>query len=501
MDDTTALAYLRTGLAKIELNRPLWDRRERYYRGQQDLPYAPPGVNAEYMSLRSMSLANWLGLAMDAPIQRLRVDGFRTGRDGAADMVAWRDCWQANRMDARQRIPFTQMFVHGRGIVSVWPNTLNRSQPIIRPESSRRVHVEPDPFDPFTALYAVKTFHVEAPPASSLIVPASAQQTGTDVAYVYDATSWAKFEKPRALAETAVFGRGTWERVDGGGHQLGEVPFVTFDNRQDADGLPQSGIESLMPAQDAINTIRFLTLLAMQFSGYRQRVFTGYDPVVRDSSGNVVYLTDTNGTVLLDEQGQKRPMLNSPGRIGVDRALVFPGTDTKVFDMPESNLSNYIEVLGEFLTQLFAVGQVPPQYLLSRMANLSGDALTGAESTLASLVADLQRWTGESLELVMRLANRARGTNEADVASEVIWADAEARSFSQTIDAIVKLVSVEFPREAAFEMIPGATPEKVARWLRQRDSELNDALASQILRTVDRDLNAAAAGSPAELGF
>jgi hypothetical protein len=136
---------------------------------------------------------------------------------------------------------------------------------------------------------------------------------------------------------------------------------------------------------------------------------------------------------------------------------VFPGAETKVFDLAESNLDNYITVLGEFLTQFFAVGQIPPQYLLSRMANLSGDALAGAESTLASLVGDLQQWTGESLESVMRMANRARGETAEDVSSEVIWADGEARSFAQTVDAITKLISVEFPHEAAFEMIPGAT--------------------------------------------
>jgi hypothetical protein len=76
-------------------------------------------------------------------------------------------------------------------------------------------------------------------------------------------------------------------------------------------------------------------------------------------------------------QGLPVPVCRSPGRIGVDRALVFPGADTKVFDLPESNLANYIAVLGEFLSDLFAIGQVPPQYLLNRMANLSGDALAG----------------------------------------------------------------------------------------------------------------------------
>jgi len=187
-----------------------------------------------------------------------------------------------------------------------------------------------------------------------------------------------------------------------------------------------------------------------------------------------VWRKNADGSVMTDAQGQPIPVLASPGRIGVDRALVFPGKDTKVFDLPESNLSNYISVLGEFLSQFFATGQVPPQYLLTRMANLSGDALAGAESTLQALVKDLQTAAGESHEHVMRLANKARGETAQDLASEVIWGDAEARSFAQTVDAIVKLISTGFPRRSAFEMIPGATLTKVDDWMQQIAVEQTD---------------------------
>lgn len=486
MDEPTARDYLARGLYEITKKNPDWTRRENYYRGRQDLPFAPEGVNAEYLSLREMSVANWLSLAMDAPVQRCRADGFRTGRDKEADLTAWNEVWQPNKLDARQRIPYTQMVVHGRGLMSVWPNTKDRKSPIIRPENGARVHLEMDPEDPFTVKWTVKTFTIAAPPSSVLWVPpANDQRVPTEVAYVYDDESWARFEKPglSGVEGGAALIAGNWELKDAGANPLGEAPFVPFDNRVDADGVPQSGIEPLMPAQDAINTIRFNTLLAMQFSAFRQRVFVGYDPVQRDGQNNIMHRMQADGTTpVLDGNGQKVPIINSPGRIGVDRALVFPGGDTKVFDLAESNLSNYSEVLGEFLTQLFAVGQIPPQYLLSRMANLSGDALAGAESTLASLVSDLQRWMGESLEQVMRLANRARGEQEADLASEVIWADAEARSFAQIIDAITKLISVNFPREAAFELIPGATPQKVKRWMDMSASEAMDPLMQQILK-------------------
>lgn len=484
MDEQTARARLAKGLYEINQKSPEWDRREDYYRGTQDLPFAPEGVNQEYLELREQAAANWLGLAMDTPIQRLRAEGFRTGRNEDADQTAWDEVWQPNKLDARQRIPYTQMMVHGRGLMSVWHNAADASRPLIAVESSRRVHLEPNPENPFETKWVVKAFTIEEPSSVLVLVPPEARMRTISVAVVYDDKDWVRFEKRGGVGAEATDGltMGGWELAEGksGTHNLG-VPFVPFDLNVDADGVPHSAIEPLMPAQDAITTIRFNTLLAMQFSAFRQRVFTGYDPVVKDDKGNVIWRKDANGDLVMDDNGQPIPVVASPGRIGVDRALVFPGEATKVFDLDESNLANYIQVLGEFLTQFFAIAQIPPQYLLSRMANLSGDALTGAESTLASLVSDLQTNVGESLESVMRLANRARGEDFDDVASYVIWAEAEARSFGATVDAITKLISVGLPTQAGLEMVPGATPQKVKRWMDLRDAEALDPVTQQIV--------------------
>ena len=81
-------------------------------------------------------------------MQRCRADGFRTGRDKDADLTTWNEIWQPNKLDSRQRIVYSQMLVHGRGLMSVWPNAANKRSPIIRVESSKRVHLEPDPEDP-----------------------------------------------------------------------------------------------------------------------------------------------------------------------------------------------------------------------------------------------------------------------------------------------------------------------------------------------------------------
>jgi hypothetical protein len=484
VDEQTARDRLETGLGHLTDAEPDFLKRERYYDGDQDLPYAPPGVNAEYLALREMSIANWIALASNAPVQRVRPNGFRISRDADADQGTWDEVWDANNLDALWPIVATQMMNHSRGVMSVWRNPRDSRTPLVRPENVQRVWLEPSIEDPFSPDWAVKSTSTVVYDTSSG-VPTKRTR---DIAWVYDTAGlWVRYERPHV---------GSWQIVSAGNSGLGALPFVAFDNNLDADGKPRpSIIDQLIPAQDAINTIRFNTLLAMQFSAYRQRVFTGFDPVMKDDDGNVIWQRDADGNILLDAQGQPMPVVVNMGRASVDRALVFPGADTKVFDLPESNLSNYIAALSAFLTDFFGRGQIPPQYLLDKMANLSGDALTGAESTLSSLIADLKRWSGGSLKQVMRLASRARGEDLPAIGGEVNWADDEARSFAQIVDGIQKLISVGYPREAAFEMLPNMTPHKLRRVMDLVGAEAGDAsLDNLAAKLIAGTPNANAAG-------
>lgn len=467
MDKAVALDRLLRGHQELSNRAKTVKRREEYVRGVQDLPFAPEGINEEYEDLREQSPANFLGIAMGAPVQRMRADSIRTNLGEAADTAIWNGMWQSNKMDTRQSLPYLSMMIHGRGIVSCWPNKLDKSQPIVRPEAYGLVHVEMDPDDPFTPLWAVKIYEVQelSRTSSTLVLPSTVTGTKT-VGIVYDADSMMRFEKG------GVTGTGSWEVVTEGTHPMKRVPFALYDYKPDATGKPWSALDVLMPQQDAINTIRFNTLLAMQFSAFRQRIVTGFDPRATDKDGNFLYKLGEDGKPVLDANGNAIPILNTPGRAGVDRMLAFPGGETKVFDLPESNLANYIAVYDKFLTTFFSNAQIPPQYLLSQMANLSGDALAGAESTLASLVAELQLAAGEGNEDLASMAWYAMGNTDTFLnTSETQWADAEARSFNQIADAITKLISVDFPHRAAFEMLPGATKTKVDRWMDEMEDE------------------------------
>lgn len=473
--------FLMIGVSALAAAEKDFDRRKDNYEGRQNLPYAPEGVSDEYKELQRQSIANWLATAMNAPVQRMEAESI-TGPDGEPDKDAW-NVFVGADLETRQKIIFRSMMVQKRGVVSV-SKTGTPDQARVSIESGRRVYLHQDPEDPFSHQFAVKTWTENERPPSGLWVPNSAMvHTGVkQVAVVYDHTECVRFEKP---GSTAV---GGWNEVRRVPHGLGDIPFVEFGSNLDEDGVPHSAIDQLIPMQDAINTIRFNTLLAMQFSAYRQRVATGYDPVLRDASGEVIYLKDAQGNPIIGPDGQPVPALRQAGRVSVDRLLVFPGKDTKVFDLQESNLQNYVTVYTRFLTDLFSKAQVPPQYALDKMSNLSGDALAGADHTLTSLVADLKREANSGMRKVLRLTDVARGREPKN--RTIAWADTEPKSFAQIVDGVTKLIGSNFPMRDAFDMLPGATPAKVNSWMEHYEQEQADKFSAKMLEQFTSDLDA-----------
>jgi hypothetical protein len=84
----------------------------------------------------------------------------------------------------------------------------------------------------------------------------------------------------------------------------------------------------------------------------------------------------------------------------------------------------------------------------------------------------------------MRLANRARGDDNEDVASYVIWAEAEAGRSAPPWTPSPSSSRSDFPTRAALEMVPGATQQKVKRWMELRESEALDPVTQAIVNGV-----------------
>ncbi|MFY9190187.1 MAG: phage portal protein [Lawsonella sp.] len=448
--------FLVHGVQRIDAKQSRFRLRQDAYEGRHPLPFAPDGVNREYEALRRMSPVPLIRLAVRTSCQRLRAGGLRADLGDEFARGLW-SVWEANNMGARQRIPYVDGLVHDCGIISVWPNSKDRGRPFIRPESPAQVHIEQDPADPFSSLYAVKTF-VE-------------RVEGEDVhaAYVYTPDLIVKYTRGAKHSSNWVH---KWESVN----PLGAVPFVVFSPEIDAAGSGVSLVDALLPMQRAIDTMRFNLLLAAQFAAYRQRVFTGFDPHLTDEDGNPLYKRDEAGELVLDSAGVPIPVL-ADLRAGVDRALTFTDTDTKVYDLDESDLKNYVTAIDMLVSQFASIAQVPPQYLVGDFKNVSGDLMVATEATLRALVTDLQMGYGESIKDVMRLAHVARGGDLSDVDGLVVdWLDADPKSISQIASAAAQMIPNGAPLRMFLEQWPNATPQMVDRWISESDNAVSRAL-------------------------
>ena len=462
---------LQSGIEALNAGATLRDEWWRYFAGDHDLPFAPEGVNEEYLALREIAILPLIGLAVATPVQRLRIKGMLTTNQSSAEIH--RRIWQTNKMDAGQRKPYLDAFVYGEGYISVWPDRNEPSTPIVRAEDPNLVWVERDTRDAQKPLWAIKrwTERLRDPSEPSGMIQ-------RDVGVVYTDTEVHRFHRGtrtvRGIRSVGPFGQSlapqgsAWELAPGFpvANPLRQVPFVPFVTEEGSDGRGASRVARLIGMQRSIDTMRFNLLLAAQFAAFRQRVAVGYDPIVRDSDGNIIYQTDTLDQPVLDPiTGQPIPLVHPGGRVGVDRLLVFPGADTNVFDLAESNLQNYVYSLEMLVATFSSVAQVPPQYFMGKLdGNLSGELMTATEVTLQSLIKDCQTQFGESMEGVAQLVGAAIGDEDPiDPESEVIWDETAPANLSEIGDFASKMVPLGYPMREVVQTIPGVSQARAAR--------------------------------------
>lgn len=415
--------------AALSQQRADYNGYEVYYRHGGGDPYMPAGARAEYRRLVDEAAANWCELVIDVVAERLVVEGFRTAgsTDNIAELWQW---WQANKLDGRQSALYTDALVGGVSYVGVWP-TDGDTAPKVTVETPRAVYVEHDPADPTVTVEAVK------------VGPDQTWRYTDELVEVYEAAhDGGKLKKASEFA-----------------NPLGAVPFVAFKTKPNGAGVPTSDLESAKPIQDRITTTTFDRLIAQKYAAFRQRWVTGM-AIPTDDEGNAV----------------------EPFQAAVDRLWMSEDPDTSFGEFQESNLAGYIAAVDQDIQTLASTTRTPPHYLLGKIVNLSADALKAAETGLTSKVRRRQVEYGEAWEQVVNLAAVAAGRPElVDDGLETIWANTEAQSEAQVVDAALKLDALGVPREAIWERI-GASPQQIDAWRRQR---MREALRSAVSAPID----------------
>jgi hypothetical protein len=421
----------------------------RYLAGDHDKPYMPKGAKKEYEHLAERSITNWTPLISDTYAKGLFVDGYRPAK--ASDNAGPWQYWQDNGLDARQSIAHRGALDYGTSYSLILPGTVqSRRSPFWRPLS------------PLTSAAWYRDDDDEFPEVA--LRRRGTTMDGTRLIELFDSKSVYTFALPKD-GDTWIL-----SRVDD--HGLGVTPFVRFRDRLDSEST--GIIRPLITIQDRVNEIVFSILIALQYAAFRQRWATGL-AIPEDDDGNPV----------------------EPFQSAVDRLWVAEDPGARFGDFAQTEVSGHLGVYESSVRTMAAVAQVSPNILTGDLVNLSADALAQMEASTQRKISEYETLFGESWESGFRLAALAAGDRVAanDLSAQVRWRDTEARSLSQTVDALGKIAQMlSVPVEALWERIPGVTDQDVEHWKTLREStDVLGALAADIQRQTE---TAAPAGAP-----
>jgi hypothetical protein len=412
----------KTLMPKFVAERDRLNRIDRWYRWEHDQPHRPRQATQEYRELVQRCETPWLGLVVTAAAQGLFVEGYRRAKD--PDNAGGWAYWQANRMDGRQMGIHRAALAYGISYATALPGEdplTGDPMPVIRGRSPRRMMAFYE--DPAVDEWPEYALQVDPLGASKWSVR------------LYDDLQIHKF--------TCDAGGGALEHLDTVDHDVGICPVVRYSNMLDLEARADGEVEPFIAVAARIDQTVFDRLVVQRFASWKVRTISG--------------MTKPDDAAENDQTRQ---------RLKVEDILIAEDADTKFGVLPETALTGFIEARDADVHDLAAVTQTPPHYLLSKMANLSAEALAAAEAGLTRKVDERKHGFGESHEQLIRLACWVMGDDAGarDVEAQVRWKDMQSRSLAQAADALGKLAQMlGVPLQMLWEQIPGWTDQDVER--------------------------------------
>lgn len=433
--------WLRKLYAQIVERRPQYQRLVGYYDGDHPLAFSSQKFLEAFGGLFQAFADNWCSIVVDSVEERLNIEGFRVGEEITADRAA-QAIWEHNQLGAQSQLGHTDSLVCGVSNVTSWYGEDGRAEITVESPSTSIVATHPKIRS--RRLAALRLWVDEAEfEHAELFLP--------DRVYLLRSPS----PRPGDIIDAA---NAQWEPevtadTDGDGsmvNPLGLVPMVPLQNRprltlsKRAGVLAQSEIAEVLPVQDAVNKLVADMMVAAEYVAYPQRWATGVT-VERDPATNEV--------------------VSPPGWRATMQAWLDENPATKFGTFETAELGNYVQAIEMLVQHIASITRTPPHYLNASADRLSGESIKAAETGLVAKTRRKQRHYGESWEEVMRLAGRIE--NNPALASaesmETIWSDAESRTESEHIDAVVKKQAINVPPQQLWEDA-GYTPQQQQRF-------------------------------------
>ncbi|MFD0400153.1 phage portal protein [Kitasatospora sp. NPDC127121] len=422
---------------------------DRYARGLHRAPWMPAKANSEFKDLVKRSIVNVSGLAVEAPLNALRVQGFRKPGSGE-NAFEWK-YWQKNRLDERQNAVHRAALTSGAAYVVVTPDPRRgRREPLIRAyDAISTVAVYADPaWDEF--------------PVYALHVPEQQPDEHRTLAYLWDDVARHTVDLD-AEPEAAVLATEP--------HGMNVCPVVRFSPAVDLRGRTRGLVEPLVTSQDRLNQQTLSLLLNEHWGAHAIRYATGLAPSER--------LDPETGDPLRDaETGE--PVYDVPS-LDPSTLLMAPNSDAKFGQLPAMPTADLLKSRRQTIEEIMGLADVPPHYLAgSNLVNLSADALAAAETSFKRFLSTLQDSLGESWESVFRLCALAAGRGEIEQdESQVEWGEKATRSLAQAADAMVKLMQQGVPLSVALRKVPGFSQADIDEAVKAAEEAARKAEAAE----------------------
>lgn len=463
----------------------LMSRQDRYtalYRYSVGEHPTPPGDEDYADILRDLirfARTNYVGLAIRATTERMRVKDFKFGTDNENVDEDAKKFWVANNMDLLSSVGINDAATFGESYAMVSPPDENDKNkiPIITMEDPRQCITEPDPLRPMRSLAGLKMYEdfVLGKLVCILILPKKV--------FVYHG--------PLATRGTQDDMDGVTSKLEGGASAAGFELVNTYSNELGEVFLvrgpwqPEHGPISLsecengaLDIQDRINFTILARLVIAHNQAYRQRWATGVEAPV-------------------NKKGQVKP----PFDPGSDKVWITSSDKAKFGDFEQADITQLLEAARDDIGDFAAITQTPVTYLTNRMVNVSGDALTSAQASLVSKVRLRQKAMGWYFQQIIKLCFRYQDDERADeVFAETIWADPEIRGMAEIADMVGKFAAAGIPLALILERAGFSATEiefAVAEAERMKQQEMEQAQQQMDMQTKSQIAVQKAAPKPA----
>lgn len=448
--------WLRRLVNMLLVRQPQLDMREAYVDGNHPLPTGDRRWIQAVRTLQKKARTNYCGLVTGAKVERMRVRGFRFGPVGTADDDA-KMFWAANDMDLQAAITHQRAAKYGMSYMLVSPPDPNRAgMPVITAEDPRQCIVYRDPVRPTRAIAGLRlwaddiTGHVLA----VLYLPDMIYGfVGPAVQDIQGLT----IEGLRYRLLGLAGGPAGFTRTDEMANELGEVPLVEYVWRPESGIIPEGEAgEDVRDIQDRINHTILDRMVITRAQAYKQRYATGIK-------------------VPKAEKGQRKP----PFDPGADVLWVSNSPDAKFGEFSSADITQILAAVRDDVVDIAAITKTPPHYLMGRMANISGDTLTQAESGFVSGIRQRQASMGWSHETVIKLCFKYLNDPKAEeVEAATLWEDPEMHTTAELADAALKWSQAGIPLELIMDRL-NFQPDEIAFAIKERDRREQQQMQQQ----------------------